>query len=325
MLRICVREAEEGLRPDHLLRRRYPKVDRQTALKLLKSGRVFVDGERARLATAVKAGQNVVVDLDPSAAGRPADPAEPAIVFCARGVAVLDKPAGMAMHAGTGVPSDEATLRGWVRAHLEVEEGFFGPSFLGRLDRPTSGLVIAALSREGLAAVAPAWSRGEIEKAYLALVHGRLARPETIDIPLAARRPRHRGRGRIELSVTHVVPLAARRQASLLLAFPETGRTHQIRRHLKAVAHPIVGDPRYGDARRDRALGLEPMGEGAAGLMLHAFRYRHEGQVPILPPSVVAPMPDRIRHAAKGVGLEVEAALKAAEGARRPPRALVPS
>lgn len=313
MLVLQVLPDEEGLRPDRLLRRRYPQVDRPKALALLKGGRVLVDGERARLATVVRAGQRVEVEVSLVEAGRPADVREPTVLYLDSGVCVLDKPAGMAMHGGTGVGADEPTLHGWVRSHLDVEAGLSGPSFLGRLDRLTSGLVIAALSRAGLEAVGPAWSRGAFEKAYLTLVHGRVDGAGVIDVPLVARRERHRGKGRVEVAITHFASLASSRAASLLLVFPETGRTHQIRRHMKAVGHPVVGDPRHGDPRRDRALGVETRGEGAAGLMLHAYRYRHSDEGIGLPSAIRAAVPERMRRMADALGLGIEEAERVAE------------
>jgi 23S rRNA-/tRNA-specific pseudouridylate synthase len=230
---------------------------------------------------------------------------EPQVVWQGAGVVVIDKPAGLAMHTGTGVEDEAVTLVGWARAHLDVEAGFQGPSFLGRLDRPTSGLVIGALTRAGLASVEPGWTSGAVEKGYLAVVHGRPAEGGLIDIPLAARRPRHRGTGRVEEARSSFHALArpakrARDGMSLVLAFPHTGRTHQLRRHFKAIGHPIVGDSRYGDRRRDRDVP-------EAGLMLHCWRYRAP-DVAGLPDEVVSDLPARFR----GFDVDVDTALQLA-------------
>jgi 23S rRNA pseudouridine955/2504/2580 synthase len=237
----------------------------------------------------------------------------PRLVFNDSGVCVVDKPAGMAMHTGTGVEDEADTLVGWLRATAAIEPGFAGPSCLGRLDRATSGLVIAALSREGLRSVEPAWSAGEIEKGYLALVHGRPAEGGVIDIPLAARRPRHRGTGRVEEARTAFWAIArppkrlsprGREGVSLLLAFPITGRTHQLRRHFKAIGHPILGDDRYGDRRRDRGL--------VDGLMLHCWRYRAPTS-DALPDVVTAPPPEPFAVACADARLDLDDALADAE------------
>jgi 23S rRNA-/tRNA-specific pseudouridylate synthase len=238
---------------------------------------------------------------------------EPVLVHVEAGVCVVFKPAGMAMHTGTGVEDEADTLVGWVRAHAEIERDFSGPSFLGRLDRATSGLVIGALTRDGLRAVEPAWSAGEIEKGYLAIVHGRPAEGGVIDIPLAARRARHRGTGRVEEARTAFWALErpskkqspkGRSGLSLVLAFPITGRTHQLRRHFKAIGHPILGDTRYGDRSRD--------GAHTGGLMLHCWRFRAP-TVDVLPDVVTATPPQEFLDACNDDWVDLDDALAHAQ------------
>lgn len=218
------------------------------------------------------------------------------VLFDEGGLLVLDKPAGLAMHGGIGVRDDES-LHGAIRDAWEIEPGFAGPSFLGRLDRPTSGLVVAALSRAALAAVEPGWRAGEVTKDYLAVVHGAVKERGAIDVPLAARRPHQRGSGRIEEARTEWQRIAGDRRASLVRCRLITGRTHQLRRHWKAAGHPIVGDPRYGHQARDRDLGTLD-----AGLLLHAWRLGHRGVVPQLPRLLEAPPPARLVELAARLG-----------------------
>lgn len=243
---------------------------------------------------------------------------EPNIVFHEGGICALAKPAGMAMHTGTGVTDEEETLVGWTRARLPIEEGFAGPSFLGRLDRATSGLVLGALTREGLRAVEPAWSRGLVEKAYLALVHGRPEEGGVVEIPLASRRPRHKGTGRVEEAVTRFWSLArppkespggGRRGVSLLLLFLDTGRTHQIRRHMKAIGHPVLGDARYGDPKRDSAVDVSSRGEGSLGLALHCWRFRTSSSLPPLPRTLHAAPPARMRDVCARLSIDLDGVL----------------
>lgn len=210
---------------------------------------------------------------------------------------VLDKPAGLAMHGGVGVRDDES-LHGAIRGAWRVEPGFAGPSFLGRLDRPTSGLVVAALSRSALRDIEPAWRQGAIIKEYLTVVHGAVAERGVIEVPLAARRPRLRGSGRIEEARTEWQRLASNARASVVCCRLVTGRTHQLRRHWKAVGHPIVGDPRYGHEARDRDLGTLD-----AGLLLHAWRLDHGGHAPRLPRVLEAAVPARLVETARRLGL----------------------
>lgn len=219
------------------------------------------------------------------------------VLFDEGGLLALAKPAGLAMHGGTGVLEEES-LHGAIREAWDVEPGFAGPSFLGRLDRPTSGLVVAALSRDALRAVEPTWRDGAVAKEYLALVHGAVGAKGLIEVPLAARRPHQKGKGLVEEARTEWRKLAGDRRVTLVCCRILTGRTHQLRRHWKAMGHPIVGDPRYGHEARDRDLGTL---EG--GLMLHAWRLSHGGGVALLPRLLEAPPPERLRTLLARLGL----------------------
>jgi 23S rRNA pseudouridine955/2504/2580 synthase len=303
-----VTAGDDGVRADHALRARHPDVDRAFALRLLKDGRISIDGARATLALRARAGAVVVVDAAAERLGRAVlPPAAPfTTIFTGDGVVVVDKSDGVAMHAGDGVDEDdEDTLSLALRETFAVEDGFAGPSFPGRLDRPTSGLVVACLTRAALAAVDAAWTSGAVTKEYLALVHGRTPGEGDLEIPLAARRARHRGTGRIEDARTTFRTLAQNRRFSILLCELHSGRTHQIRRHLKAIGHPIVGDTRYGDRRRD----ADVHADGAQGLMLHAWRLTHDGTVALLPKTLTAPPPERFRALLRGTSLVLADAL----------------
>jgi 23S rRNA pseudouridine955/2504/2580 synthase len=304
LIELVVDDDLVGMRPDRALRHRYPDLDRAFALQLLKTGRILVDGATARLATVLASGQRIAVQVKAERLGAPALVVD--VVFEGEGLVVVDKPAGLAMHHGPGVPPDEQTLRDVVAERFDVEAGFDGPSFLGRLDRPTSGLVVALLQRTALHALEPRWRAGALQKEYLVVVHGAAPDDRVIDIPLAARRPQHRGTGKREECVTEMLTLAKTSKASLVLVEPKTGRTHQIRRHMKAIGHPVVGDARYGDPARDRKLlGVEPE------LLLHAWRYRHAGEIEGLPQDVVAGCPPRFVEACRSFGVDAPAVLKA--------------
>lgn len=215
------------------------------------------------------------------------------ILYEADGVLAVDKPAGLAT---TGERDD---LRRAIADSFPIERGFDGPSFLGRLDRPTSGIVIACLTRAALRTLEPAWRDGRMTKDYLVIVHGKMKPEGMIDIPLADRRHRTAVR---EGARTGFRTLAATRTHSLVEARLLTGRTHQIRRHMKAVGHPVVLDPRYGDPRKEG-----PLADVAdAGLMLHARRVAHGGDVELLPPSLEAPLPERFSRVLAALGLPAD-------------------
>jgi 23S rRNA pseudouridine955/2504/2580 synthase len=238
------------------------------------------------------------------------------VLFEGGGILAVDKPAGLATmgdarSGGDGEGSRErVSLLDAMRASFDVEPGFSGPSIFGRLDRPTSGIVLAALTRAAHRAVEPGWSAGAIHKDYLVVVHGRAPERGRIDIPLAARRARHKGSGRVEEALTTFVRRASSPRLSLLVARIHTGRTHQIRRHMKAIGHPVVGDPRYGHAARDAALAARKDEAGdhegeLQGLMLHAWRLSHDGTVPVVPALLEAPMPARIAALCRTFGLVI--------------------
>lgn len=305
----------EGIRADHAVRERFPSVDRAFALKLLKEGRLRIDGKLANLTARAKVGSAVTVDIAEARLGEQNIPTFH-LVHEDRGLIVVDKAAGVAMHEGQGVGGEDDVLTGALLERFGVETNFNGPSFLGRLDRPTSGLVVAALSRDAFKDAEPAWREGHIKKEYIVVVHGKTPDGGLIDIPLAARRARLKGTGAVEEAKTGFRTVASNKRASVVVCELFTGRTHQIRRHMKAIGHPIVFDPRYGDVRRDRD-APDAKGEG---LMLHCWRLRHDGRVTRMPASVEAPWPSRITSLIADFGLDADprAARKAVLAAGAP-------
>lgn len=167
---------------------------------------------------------------------------------------VIDKPAGLTVHPGAGRP--EGTLAHRLLGHYPELDGVGGPGRPGivhRLDKDTSGVLVVARTATAYRALQRAFAERAVDKLYLAVVYGVPEPPSgTIDHPIG-RHPERRQRmaprpdGRAALSRYRT--LASARGISLLEIDLATGRTHQIRVHLKAVRHPIVGDPVYGEAR----------------------------------------------------------------------------
>jgi len=156
-----------------------------------------------------------------------------------------------------------------------------------RLDRGTSGCLLFALRREALPGLVEALRAGE--KRYLALVRGhvRSLEPVTVDRPMKS------SRGILQDARTHLAPVAgsAEPRASLVLARPETGRFHQIRRHLRDLSHPVLGDTTHGDTRVNRAWREE---FGLHRLALHCASL--DLPLPEGPLRVVCPIPDDLGH-----------------------------
>lgn len=202
---------------------------------------------------------------------------------------VLDKPAGIAVHAGSG--RDNAIDRFFSQLRFGADRD---PALAHRLDKDTSGCLILGRTREALARLGKLFQRGQVKKTYWAVVSGVPAQAEgTIDTPLARRS--HDKRTWImrtataddpaaETAVTHYRVLAAGDGLSLVELEPQTGRTHQLRVHCEAIGHPIAGDPIYGG---DRARAM------ARHLQLHARRVVVPFD-PRAPLDISAPLPDHM-------------------------------
>lgn len=278
---VRIDHANAGRRLDAYLRKLLPDVSLGTVMKWIRTGVVRVNARRAKAAARLAEGDeltlpDVLTEPEPHAKRPPRLP-PPAIVHEDDDLLVLDKPAGLACHAGTGHTTDSLAAR--LTAYLDRAHAPPGhrPGLAQRLDRGVSGLVPAGKHAAALRALAGQVERNELDKVYLALVDG--APPHdrgSIDVPLRiddeprGDRPRahpDRERGLPAHSEYRVIERLP--DAALLEVRITTGRTHQIRAHLRAIGHPILGDPRYGLPARNQAL------RGTYGLarpFLHAAR-----------------------------------------------------
>jgi 23S rRNA pseudouridine955/2504/2580 synthase len=318
VLEIEVSADAAGQRLDKFVRRALRAVPLSHVYKMLRTRKVRVNGKRGRAEQILAAGDRVAIRGDGERLlAPPAAPAAPrgvpalAVLFEDEHLLAVDKPAGLAAHPGTGIRG--ATLVEAARAHLAVPADLspaeFRPSPAHRLDRDTSGVVLVAKTRRAMAALGEVLARGDVAKTYLALVKGKMPRQRgTIDIPLAEHEQTARSRERrgvnFQEAVTHYEVLASMREASLLSVRIETGRTHQIRRHLQAVGHPVAGDRRHGDFAWNR---LARARWGLGRMFLHAWRLaapHPAGGGPLrleapLPPELAAVL-ERLNLAAPG-------------------------
>jgi len=253
---ITVNQDGEGVRLDRFLASVLPEHSRSQIQRLIKEGQVRIAGRETKANQAVKAGQSIAIELS-----EPVDPAPRAeplplpIVYQDRDLIVVDKPAGMVVHPAAGHAT--GTLVNALLHHVEDLSGIGGekrPGIVHRLDRGTSGLMMVAKHNAAHEELSRQFRDREVEKEYLALVWGVVQAGRRIDVPIG-RDPSNRKKmsaraRRSREAVTRIVRAEQVRVLTLVQVAIYTGRTHQIRVHLSAIGHPIVGDPLYGGVHR---------------------------------------------------------------------------
>ena len=277
---MVVDEAGEGQRLDNFLLRLLKGVPKTHVYRVIRSGEVRVNKGRAAADTRLALGDEVRVPpvrVSASAAEKPAGaPAAPArefpILFEDEHLLAIAKPAGVAVHGGSGVSFGVIEQLRQARPAAKFLE------LVHRLDKETSGVLLLAKKRSALTAVQDQFRARDTGKIYLALVPGTWpARLKVIDESLHktldAQGERHvrvvspaNEDGR--RSITLIRSVRAAGAFSLLEISLKTGRTHQIRVHLAHAGHPIVGDPKYGDFALNRELARGP--QRFARMFLHA-------------------------------------------------------
>lgn len=269
-MRLEVQPEHADQRIDNYLLRELKGAPRQLVYRLLRTGKVRCNRKRARAGQRLQAGDIISLPALRLGERRPLEfknPRELPVAYEDGDYLIFDKPAGLAVHGGSGMSY------GLIEAarHLRGEQSL---ELVHRLDKDTSGLLVVAKSRRGLRHAAALLREGKVEKIYRALVWGRWSGEHArINLPLRQTPAQQGGKrsvvaddgARAETSCRCLRQYAAGAELTLKLV---TGKTHQARAHLAAVDHPIVGDDRYGDRERNRVLARR----GCRGLMLHAAR-----------------------------------------------------
>jgi 23S rRNA pseudouridine1911/1915/1917 synthase len=278
---------EAGQRLDRYLAAKLPQLSRTRIQELIAEGRVLIAGKSARASLRVDDGASVQVEV----VGRPALSAEAEnipieILHEDDDLVVVNKPAGMIVHGGAG--ESHGTLVNALLhrlGKLSSTGGAVRPGIVHRLDRGTSGTLVVARNDETHRALAKQFGAREVEKIYITLVHGRM-KGETgkIELPVSRdllRRTRMTTRRREGREARTDWKVLARVGGFTLLEVRiHTGRTHQIRVHLAAIGHPVIGDTVYGAPRETEVEGkkLAPLGRPFLHAALIGFMHPSNGE-----------------------------------------------
>ena len=306
--------AAAGLRLDQYLAQAIPDISRARVQMLIEAGQVRVDGKTAKPKMKLAGGEPIEIE------GAPVPPPLHAIaedipldiLFEDKYLAVINKPAGMMVHAGAGTTDDarnRGTLVNAILFHLNKLSEIAGgqrPGIVHRLDKQTSGAIVVAKDDSTHRKLGDMFQSRQVHKTYIALVHGRMAKDNvTVELPIArdlVRRTRmttRRADGRSARSHMTVLERFATPYGPFTLVEVkiETGRTHQIRVHMQSLGHPVVGDTLYGAPHMIRTGGGAGSDETSLSLernFLHAahlaFTHPQTGK----PIDTHAPLPEEL-------------------------------
>lgn len=258
---VITNKSDTALRADVLLTNAYPKYSRAALVKLFDQGTITKNDLSIKPGDKIKPSENFKADI--TNLRKPAKKIELPIIYEDTNVIVINKPTGVISHA-RGKYWDEASVASFIRNKVSNMEGERA-GIVHRLDRATSGVMVCAKNPETLKFLQKQFSNRKTKKIYIAVVKGNVEPSQAIiDVPLARNskkpqtfRPDPTGKK----ATTAYKVIKSKDSYSVLELRPATGRTHQIRVHLKHINHPVIGDELYGGKKADRlylhALSIE--------------------------------------------------------------------
>lgn len=285
MIEYRVDEDSARMRLDKLLRKRLPNVPTSHLFKMIRTKKVRVNGKRAQPEQLLVEGDVITIrGTEEALLGQraerkpppppPVDPKDLVILFEDDWLMAVNKPSGMAVHTGSGIIG--GTLVDYVRAYLgtKAERNGFTASPAHRLDRETSGVILVAKRRPAMVHFTDVFTHSKARKSYLTLVKGRMpGKRGTIDTPLSEHQQTAESKARrgvnMQEALTRYSVVQQGGECAYLECSIETGRTHQIRRHLASIGHEVAGDKKYGDFAFNRDAKAR---WGLKRLFLHAQR-----------------------------------------------------
>jgi 23S rRNA pseudouridine1911/1915/1917 synthase len=319
---LAVPVSDEGRRLDQWLVSQLPEVSRVRVQQLIEQKKILVNGKSPKASMKLRGGEEIAitgaVELPPLKAFAEDIPLD--VIYEDESIAVVNKAAGMSVHAGSG--KGEAGNRGTMVnallhrfSRLSEVGGDLRPGIVHRLDKETSGLVLVAKSDLAHRKLAEQFSRREVKKTYIALVHGwprmtkgtiraAISRDPVRRARMTTRQGSTRKPGREAIThwqVTRQIE-GAYGKFSLLEVKIETGRTHQIRVHLSSIGHPVVGDTLYGAPRPKSYGGTAPEVASLERNFLHASAIQFQHPISNRPLSFQQPLPAELSNFLRKIG-----------------------
>ena len=294
-----VEVADAPCRLDVFLTSRIPELTRSFIQRLIHDGKASVNGKpRSKGGFSLSAGDRICLELPPPVASEVLPEAIPLdILYEDSYLAVVNKPRGMVVHPAAG--NFQGTLVNALLAHCHDLSGINGvirPGIVHRLDKDTSGVMLAAKTDQAHVSLAEQIKSHSAGRIYIAIVHGGFAQMEGTVTGAIGRHPKDRKKMAVvsqggKPAVTHFRVLERLHSYTVVSCRLETGRTHQIRVHMAHIGHPVVGDPKYGPPLTKESLVKKYInGQALHSAEIH-FRHPQSGEQL----SFTAPMPNDMK------------------------------